>query len=162
MGQPLLIGFCLYYVLFFSLCIWSNSLPILFQNTDYTPGTWHRTDVHLENPEYHTRWYFKYFLGKGNDLFVNGLAFWSIKMQSGFELLLFKYGKKYGINLVIIHFLSCTENKFLFHVFLTWRQRMGFCKRQNPCYQKGIFWNPSWPWRLYLSLGFFTHLYINT
>ncbi|GCB66263.1 hypothetical protein scyTo_0011980 [Scyliorhinus torazame] len=36
------------------------------ENIDYTPGTWHRTDVHLENPEYHTRWYFKYFLGKGN------------------------------------------------------------------------------------------------
>uniref|UniRef100_A0A8C3VBA0 GTPase-activating Rap/Ran-GAP domain-like protein 3 n=1 Tax=Catharus ustulatus TaxID=91951 RepID=A0A8C3VBA0_CATUS len=34
------------------------------ENTDYAPGTWHRTDVHLENPEYHTRWYFKYFLGK--------------------------------------------------------------------------------------------------
>uniref|UniRef100_A0A4W3JNA1 Uncharacterized protein n=1 Tax=Callorhinchus milii TaxID=7868 RepID=A0A4W3JNA1_CALMI len=25
------------------------------ENTDYTPGTWRRTDVHLENPEYHTR-----------------------------------------------------------------------------------------------------------
>ncbi|XP_040387395.1 GTPase-activating Rap/Ran-GAP domain-like protein 3 isoform X31 [Cygnus olor] len=37
------------------------------ENTDYTPGTWHRTDVHLENPEYYTRWYFKYFLGKGTD-----------------------------------------------------------------------------------------------
>lgn len=35
------------------------------QTSDYTPGTWRRTDVHLENPEYHTRWYFKYFLGKG-------------------------------------------------------------------------------------------------
>ncbi|MGH0141981.1 UNVERIFIED_CONTAM: hypothetical protein FKN15_043223, partial [Acipenser sinensis] len=33
-------------------------------NTDYRPGIWRRTDVHLENPEYHTRWYFKYFLGK--------------------------------------------------------------------------------------------------
>ncbi|XP_035410994.1 GTPase-activating Rap/Ran-GAP domain-like protein 3 isoform X26 [Cygnus atratus] len=37
------------------------------ENTEYTPGTWHRTDVHLENPEYYTRWYFKYFLGKGTD-----------------------------------------------------------------------------------------------
>lgn len=35
------------------------------QTSDYTPGTWRRTDVHLENPEYHTRWFFKYFLGKG-------------------------------------------------------------------------------------------------
>lgn len=35
------------------------------QALDYTPGTWRRTDVHLENPEYHTRWFFKYFLGKG-------------------------------------------------------------------------------------------------
>ncbi|KAF2985759.1 hypothetical protein EK904_004888, partial [Melospiza melodia maxima] len=35
------------------------------ENMDYAPGTWHRTDVHLENPEYHTRWYLKYFLGKG-------------------------------------------------------------------------------------------------
>ncbi|KAG9468625.1 hypothetical protein GDO78_022304, partial [Eleutherodactylus coqui] len=34
------------------------------ENSDYTPGVWRRTDVHLENPEYHTRWYFKYFLGK--------------------------------------------------------------------------------------------------
>ncbi|XP_043354710.1 GTPase-activating Rap/Ran-GAP domain-like protein 3 isoform X6 [Dermochelys coriacea] len=34
------------------------------ENADFTPGTWRRTDVHLENPEYHTRWYFKYFLGK--------------------------------------------------------------------------------------------------
>lgn len=35
------------------------------QTSDYTPATWRRTDVHLENPEYHTRWFFKYFLGKG-------------------------------------------------------------------------------------------------
>ncbi|TKS84755.1 GTPase-activating Rap/Ran-GAP domain-like protein 3 [Collichthys lucidus] len=35
------------------------------ETLDYTPGTWRRTDVHLENPEYHTRWFFKYFLGKG-------------------------------------------------------------------------------------------------
>ncbi|XP_064324470.1 GTPase-activating Rap/Ran-GAP domain-like protein 3 isoform X6 [Phalacrocorax carbo] len=40
------------------------------ENTDYTPGTWHRTDVHLENPEYHTRWYFKYFLGKVHQNYV--------------------------------------------------------------------------------------------
>eukprot|EP00075_Anas_platyrhynchos_P037526 XP_027326779.1 GTPase-activating Rap/Ran-GAP domain-like protein 3 isoform X11 [Anas platyrhynchos] len=46
------------------------SLPILFQNTDYTPGTWHRTDVHLENPEYYTRWYFKYFLGKVHQNYI--------------------------------------------------------------------------------------------
>ncbi|KAF3849304.1 hypothetical protein F7725_015801 [Dissostichus mawsoni] len=38
---------------------------------DYTPGTWRRTDVHLENPEYHTRWFFKYFLGKGQCCSVN-------------------------------------------------------------------------------------------
>lgn len=36
------------------------------QNAAALPGTWRRTDVHLENPEYHTRWYFKYFLGQGN------------------------------------------------------------------------------------------------
>ncbi|XP_051663721.1 GTPase-activating Rap/Ran-GAP domain-like protein 3 isoform X4 [Manacus candei] len=40
------------------------------ENTDYTPGTWHRTDVHLENPEYHTRWYFKYFLGKVHQNYI--------------------------------------------------------------------------------------------
>ncbi|KAM6399832.1 GTPase-activating Rap/Ran-GAP domain-like protein 3 isoform 3-T3 [Rhynochetos jubatus] len=40
------------------------------ENADYTPGTWHRTDVHLENPEYHTRWYFKYFLGKVHQNYV--------------------------------------------------------------------------------------------
>ncbi|NXX97613.1 GARL3 protein, partial [Centropus bengalensis] len=40
------------------------------ENTDYTPVTWHRTDVHLENPEYHTRWYFKYFLGKVHQNYV--------------------------------------------------------------------------------------------
>ncbi|GCC16919.1 hypothetical protein chiPu_0017392 [Chiloscyllium punctatum] len=40
------------------------------ENTDYTPGTWRRTDVHLENPEYHTRWYFKYFLGKVHQNYV--------------------------------------------------------------------------------------------
>lgn len=26
--------------------------------------------MHLENPEYHTRWYFKYFLGQGNYVLV--------------------------------------------------------------------------------------------
>ncbi|XP_030063403.1 GTPase-activating Rap/Ran-GAP domain-like protein 3 [Microcaecilia unicolor] len=40
------------------------------ENTDYTPGTWRRTDVHLENPEYHTRWYFKYFLGKVHQNYI--------------------------------------------------------------------------------------------
>nr|XP_047906945.1 GTPase-activating Rap/Ran-GAP domain-like protein 3 isoform X12 [Anser cygnoides] len=40
------------------------------ENTDYTPGTWHRTDVHLENPEYYTRWYFKYFLGKVHQNYI--------------------------------------------------------------------------------------------
>ncbi|MEQ2264064.1 GTPase-activating Rap/Ran-GAP domain-like protein 3 [Xenotaenia resolanae] len=40
------------------------------QASDYTPGTWRRTDVHLENPEYHTRWYFKYFLGKVHQNYV--------------------------------------------------------------------------------------------
>ncbi|XP_061459772.1 GTPase-activating Rap/Ran-GAP domain-like protein 3 isoform X3 [Rhineura floridana] len=40
------------------------------ENTDYAPGTWRRTDVHLENPEYHTRWYFKYFLGKVHQNYV--------------------------------------------------------------------------------------------
>ncbi|KAK6316290.1 hypothetical protein J4Q44_G00138140 [Coregonus suidteri] len=38
--------------------------------TDYTPGTWRRTDVHLENPEYHTRWFFKYFLGKVHQNYI--------------------------------------------------------------------------------------------
>ncbi|XP_061912763.1 GTPase-activating Rap/Ran-GAP domain-like protein 3 isoform X2 [Entelurus aequoreus] len=37
---------------------------------DHTPGTWRRTDVHLENPEYHTRWFFKYFLGKVHQNYV--------------------------------------------------------------------------------------------
>ncbi|XP_064891371.1 GTPase-activating Rap/Ran-GAP domain-like protein 3 isoform X9 [Columba livia] len=40
------------------------------ENVDYTPGTWHRTDVHLENPEYHTRWYFRYFLGKVHQNYI--------------------------------------------------------------------------------------------
>ncbi|XP_050570482.1 GTPase-activating Rap/Ran-GAP domain-like protein 3 isoform X43 [Cygnus atratus] len=40
------------------------------ENTEYTPGTWHRTDVHLENPEYYTRWYFKYFLGKVHQNYI--------------------------------------------------------------------------------------------
>ncbi|XP_058861295.1 GTPase-activating Rap/Ran-GAP domain-like protein 3 isoform X2 [Acipenser ruthenus] len=40
------------------------------ENTDYRPGIWRRTDVHLENPEYHTRWYFKYFLGKVHQNYV--------------------------------------------------------------------------------------------
>ncbi|XP_075704460.1 LOW QUALITY PROTEIN: GTPase-activating Rap/Ran-GAP domain-like protein 3, partial [Rhinoderma darwinii] len=40
------------------------------ENIDYTPGVWRRTDVHLENPEYHTRWYFKYFLGKVHQNYV--------------------------------------------------------------------------------------------
>ncbi|XP_052381357.1 GTPase-activating Rap/Ran-GAP domain-like protein 3 [Oncorhynchus keta] len=34
------------------------------------PGTWRRTDVHLENPEYHTRWFFKYFLGKVHQNYI--------------------------------------------------------------------------------------------
>ncbi|MFT7815511.1 GTPase-activating Rap/Ran-GAP domain-like protein 3 isoform X4 [Arapaima gigas] len=40
------------------------------ETTDYTPGSWRRTDVHLENPEYHTRWFFKYFLGKVHQNYV--------------------------------------------------------------------------------------------
>ncbi|XP_021269880.1 GTPase-activating Rap/Ran-GAP domain-like protein 3 isoform X4 [Numida meleagris] len=40
------------------------------ENTGYAPGTWHRTDVHLENPEYYTRWYFKYFLGKVHQNYI--------------------------------------------------------------------------------------------
>ncbi|XP_061656604.1 GTPase-activating Rap/Ran-GAP domain-like protein 3 isoform X4 [Syngnathoides biaculeatus] len=40
------------------------------ENLDYAPGTWRRTDVHLENPEYHTRWFFKYFLGKVHQNYV--------------------------------------------------------------------------------------------
>lgn len=40
------------------------------ENTEYTPGIWRRTDVHLENPEYHTRWYFKYFLGKVHQNYI--------------------------------------------------------------------------------------------
>ncbi|XP_069369297.1 GTPase-activating Rap/Ran-GAP domain-like protein 3 isoform X4 [Paralichthys olivaceus] len=40
------------------------------ETSDYTPGTWRRTDVHLENPEYHTRWFFKYFLGKVHQNYV--------------------------------------------------------------------------------------------
>ncbi|XP_075041790.1 GTPase-activating Rap/Ran-GAP domain-like protein 3 isoform X2 [Mixophyes fleayi] len=42
----------------------------LDESNDYTPGLWRRTDVHLENPEYHTRWYFKYFLGKVHQNYV--------------------------------------------------------------------------------------------
>ncbi|XP_063792024.1 GTPase-activating Rap/Ran-GAP domain-like protein 3 isoform X2 [Pseudophryne corroboree] len=42
----------------------------LDESNDYLPGMWRRTDVHLENPEYHTRWYFKYFLGKVHQNYV--------------------------------------------------------------------------------------------
>ncbi|XP_051973418.1 GTPase-activating Rap/Ran-GAP domain-like protein 3 isoform X3 [Xyrauchen texanus] len=42
----------------------------LDETSDYTPATWRRTDVHLENPEYHTRWFFKYFLGKVHQNYV--------------------------------------------------------------------------------------------
>ncbi|XP_040591543.1 GTPase-activating Rap/Ran-GAP domain-like protein 3 isoform X3 [Mesocricetus auratus] len=38
------------------------------------PGTWRRTDVHLENPEYHTRWYFKYFLGQVHQNYIGNDA----------------------------------------------------------------------------------------
>lgn len=31
--------------------------------------------VHLENPEFQTRWYFKYFLGKGSMMFLFSLNF---------------------------------------------------------------------------------------
>uniref|UniRef100_UPI00358E1862 GTPase-activating Rap/Ran-GAP domain-like protein 3 n=1 Tax=Myxine glutinosa TaxID=7769 RepID=UPI00358E1862 len=34
------------------------------------PPIWQRTDVHLENPECHTRWYFKYFLGNVHQIYV--------------------------------------------------------------------------------------------
>ncbi|XP_078812351.1 GTPase-activating Rap/Ran-GAP domain-like protein 3 isoform X6 [Oryzias latipes] len=40
------------------------------ETSPYTPGSWRRTDVHLENPEYHTRWFFKYFLGKVHQNYV--------------------------------------------------------------------------------------------
>ncbi|XP_038601443.1 GTPase-activating Rap/Ran-GAP domain-like protein 3 isoform X1 [Tachyglossus aculeatus] len=40
------------------------------ENATGLPGIWRRTDVHLENPEYHTRWYFKYFLGKVHQNYV--------------------------------------------------------------------------------------------
>ncbi|KAM4664720.1 GTPase-activating Rap/Ran-GAP domain-like protein 3 [Discoglossus pictus] len=40
------------------------------ENSHHIPGTWRRTDVHLENPEYHTRWYFKYFLGKVHQNYI--------------------------------------------------------------------------------------------
>ncbi|KAM8933577.1 GTPase-activating Rap/Ran-GAP domain-like protein 3 isoform 2-T2 [Pelodytes ibericus] len=40
------------------------------ESIEYTPGTWRRTDVHLENPEYHTRWFFKYFLGKVHQNYI--------------------------------------------------------------------------------------------
>ncbi|KAF3821073.1 hypothetical protein GH733_011226 [Mirounga leonina] len=39
-------------------------------NATALPGTWRRTDVHLENPEYHTRWYFKYFLGQVHQNYI--------------------------------------------------------------------------------------------
>ncbi|XP_027279565.1 GTPase-activating Rap/Ran-GAP domain-like protein 3 isoform X2 [Cricetulus griseus] len=40
------------------------------ENAAALPGTWRRTDVHLENPEYHTRWYFKYFLGQVHQNYI--------------------------------------------------------------------------------------------
>uniref|UniRef100_A0A8C0KTJ8 GTPase-activating Rap/Ran-GAP domain-like protein 3 n=1 Tax=Canis lupus dingo TaxID=286419 RepID=A0A8C0KTJ8_CANLU len=44
------------------------------ENTTALPGTWRRTDVHLENPEYHTRWYFKYFLGQVHQNYIGNDA----------------------------------------------------------------------------------------
>lgn len=65
-----LLWFFCFCFLFLQHCVFVKLYPFLFrgpgkQTSDYTPGTWRRTDVHLENPEYHTRWFFKYFLGKG-------------------------------------------------------------------------------------------------
>ncbi|XP_077478084.1 GTPase-activating Rap/Ran-GAP domain-like protein 3 [Stigmatopora argus] len=44
------------------------------ESSEHAPGTWRRTDVHLENPEYHTRWFFKYFLGKVHQNYVGSDA----------------------------------------------------------------------------------------
>ncbi|EDL93195.1 rCG45706 [Rattus norvegicus] len=44
------------------------------ENAAALPGTWRRTDVHLENPEYHTRWYFKYFLGQVHQNYIGNDA----------------------------------------------------------------------------------------
>ncbi|XP_042537042.1 GTPase-activating Rap/Ran-GAP domain-like protein 3 [Dipodomys spectabilis] len=44
------------------------------ENATTLPGTWRRTDVHLENPEYHTRWYFKYFLGQVHQNYIGNDA----------------------------------------------------------------------------------------
>ncbi|XP_037014204.2 GTPase-activating Rap/Ran-GAP domain-like protein 3 isoform X3 [Artibeus jamaicensis] len=44
------------------------------ENASALPGTWRRTDVHLENPEYHTRWYFKYFLGQVHQNYIGNDA----------------------------------------------------------------------------------------
>nr|BAC04605.1 unnamed protein product [Homo sapiens] len=44
------------------------------ENATALPGTWRRTDVHLENPEYHTRWYFKYFLGQVHQNYIGNDA----------------------------------------------------------------------------------------
>uniref|UniRef100_A0A2I3T6E2 GTPase-activating Rap/Ran-GAP domain-like protein 3 n=1 Tax=Pan troglodytes TaxID=9598 RepID=A0A2I3T6E2_PANTR len=52
------------------------------ENATALPGTWRRTDVHLENPEYHTRWYFKYFLGQGN---YKGYSKWKLVETSHFR-----------------------------------------------------------------------------
>ncbi|KAK1334134.1 hypothetical protein QTO34_005134 [Cnephaeus nilssonii] len=46
---------------------------VLLQNATALPGTW-RTAVHLENPEYHTRWYFKYFLGQVHQNYIGNDA----------------------------------------------------------------------------------------
>uniref|UniRef100_A0A2K6P702 GTPase-activating Rap/Ran-GAP domain-like protein 3 n=1 Tax=Rhinopithecus roxellana TaxID=61622 RepID=A0A2K6P702_RHIRO len=59
------------------------------ENATALPGTWRRTDVHLENPEYHTRWYFKYFLGQGNYAIVvvgkKGYSKWKLVETSHFR-----------------------------------------------------------------------------
>ncbi|XP_006834847.1 PREDICTED: GTPase-activating Rap/Ran-GAP domain-like protein 3 isoform X2 [Chrysochloris asiatica] len=44
------------------------------ENATALPSTWRRTDVHLENPEYHTRWYFKYFLGQVHQNYIGNDA----------------------------------------------------------------------------------------
>ncbi|XP_051022188.1 GTPase-activating Rap/Ran-GAP domain-like protein 3 isoform X2 [Acomys russatus] len=44
------------------------------ENAAALPGAWRRTDVHLENPEYHTRWYFKYFLGQVHQNYIGNDA----------------------------------------------------------------------------------------
>ena len=59
--------------------------------------------IHLENPESHLRWYFKYFLGTGNsDIFTSFISQWKYVLYINF---VHKYAIKGKSTLCQINFL---------------------------------------------------------